>query len=209
VSLKTLNYKNKKQLKTKKMNKIETIEQANVVLINYLKDNNEKLRIQKIKDANYELKESQESNIYKSLNLGRLISESLSEFNSPEAKQERKNLGLKIGVEYFLEQAYSFKKSWAYKLIKAYELGGDVHKEYLNSGNVDKELSIAGLLKFANPTEESTEESTEGNSEGNSEESTEESNNKTIKIGAITINLGNASKEDILKAAEYLQNLAK
>jgi len=191
------------------MNKIETIEQANVVLINYLKDNNEKLRIQKIKDANYELKESQESNIYKSLNLGRLISESLSEFNSPEAKQERKNLGLKIGVEYFLEQAYSFKKSWAYKLIKAYELGGDVHKEYLNSGNVDKELSIAGLLKFANPTEESTEESTEGNSEGNSEESTEESNNKTIKIGAITINLGNASKEDILKAAEYLQNLAK
>jgi hypothetical protein len=191
------------------MSKIETTEQANVVLINYLKDNSEKLRIQKIKDANYELKESQESNLYKSLNLGRLISEGLNEFNSPEAKQERKELGLKIGVEYFLEQAYSFKKSWAYKLIKAYELGNDMHKEYLNSGNVDKELSVAGLLKFANPTEESTDEATDKSTDESTDEPTEESTTKTIKIGAITINIGDASTDDILKAIEYLQNLAK
>ena len=191
------------------MNTTNTTEQANVLLINYLKDNNEKLRIQKIKDANYELLTSQRNNLHKSLNLGRLISESLSEFNSPEAKQERKNLGLKISVEYFLEQAYSFKKSWAYKLIKAYELGNDMHKEYLNSGNVDKELSIAGLLKFANPTEEATEEATGEATGEDTGEATEESNNKTIKIGAIIINLCNATKEDMLKAAEYLQNLAK
>jgi hypothetical protein len=191
------------------MNKIETTEQANVLLINYLKDNSEKLRIQKIKDANYELLTSQRNNLHKSLNLGRLISEGLNEFNDATNKQLRKEIGLKIGVEYFLQQAYGFTKSWAYKLIKAYELGGDIHKEYLNSGNIDKELSIAGLLKFANPTEESTEESTEGNSEGNSEESTEESTTKTIKIGAITINIGDASTDDILKAIEYLQNLAK
>lgn len=181
---------------------------AKIVLDNYIKDNSESFRVDKIKTTNYELLTSQRGNLRTSLTLGRLISEGLGEFNSPEAKQFRKEMKLKISVEYFIEQAYGFTKSWAYKLVKAYELGEDIHTAYLNSGNTDKELSIAGLIAFANPKSEE-EASGEANEEEANEEASEEANEETAKFGGVTLTISKAAKDDILKAIEYLQKLAK
>lgn len=182
---------------------------AKIVFDNYIKDNKENYRIEKIREANYELLQSQRNSIYDCLNLGRLFFEALENFNSPVNKQLRKELGLKISVDYFISQAYGFSKAWVYRLIQAYKLGEDIKQEYLNSGNVDKELSIAGLLKFANKEEESTEEESEESTEESTEEESEEASEQITKFGGITISIDKAAKDDILKAIEYLQNLAK
>jgi len=180
----------------------KNIETANVVFANYIKEN-EKLNVEKINKETLQSSILQRQNLRHFLTLGKLISEGLNEFNSPEAKQQRKNLGLKISVEYFIENAYQYTKKQAYNLKNCYELPNDIKEAYLNSGILESELSMRGLLKFANPKEESEAEVSEAEvSEAEVSEASEQN-----KFGGVTITLTKASKKDIEEAIAYLTKL--
>ena len=185
----------------------KNIETANLVFANYIKEN-EKLNVDKINKETLQSSVIQRQNLRHFLTLGKLISEGLNEFNSPEAKQVRKNLGLKISVEYFIENAYQYTKKQAYNLKNCYELDDNIKKAYLESGILESELSMRGLLKFANPKDETSEvtegEVTEGEvTEGEVTEGESEQN----KFGGVTITLTKASKKDIEEAIAYLTKL--
>ena len=180
-------------------NSTNTIENANVVFANYIKEN-EKLNVSKIKEETGQSLEIQRQNLRHFLKLGKLISEGLNEFNSPEAKQMRKNLGLKISVEYFIENAYQYTKKQAYNLKNCYELPNDIKEAYLNSGILESELSMRGLLKFANPKDETETAETE---------TAETTESEQPKFGGVTLTLTKASKKDIEEAIAYLTNLVK
>jgi hypothetical protein len=171
----------------------KNIETANVVFTNYIKEN-EKLNVDKINKETLQSSVIQRQNLRHFLTLGKLISEGLSEFNSPEAKQVRKNLGLKISVEYFIENAYQYTKKQAYNLKNCYELDDKIKEAYLNSGILESELSMRGLLKFANPKDETSEAETSEASE-------------QTKFGGVTLTLTKASKKDIEEAIAYLTKL--
>ena len=175
----------------------KNIETANLIFANYIKEN-EKFNVAKIYTETLQSSVIQRQNLRHFLTLGRLISEGLNEFNSPESKQVRKNLGLKISVEYFIENAYQYTKKQAYNLKNCYELPNDIKEDYLNSGILESELSMRGLLKFANPKDETNEAET-NEAETNESEQT--------KFGGVTLTLTKASKQDIEEAIEYLKNL--
>jgi hypothetical protein len=189
------------------MNKVTNIETANVVFNNYIKEN-EKLNVAKINAETLQSSVIQRQNLRHFLTLGKLISEGLNEFNSAEAKQQRKNLGLKISVEYFIENAYQYTKKQAYNLKNCYELPNDIKEAYLNSGILESELSMRGLLKFANPKDETSEAETETEtSEAETSEADTSEASEQNKFGGVTITLTKASKQDIEEAIKYLTNL--
>lgn len=191
-------------------NEQNTIEKNLEVFNTYLKEKNELFNIAKIETAKQESLKLQRSNLDHSLKIGQLISVGLNEFNSPEAKQERKNLGLKISVEYFIKMAYGYAKRQAYYLKDAYELPADVKKDYRNSSILEADLSIKGLLRFANPKADVSEAETSEAEVSEAETSEAEvSENQQNKFGGVTITLTKASKSDIEQAIAYLTNLVK
>jgi hypothetical protein len=189
------------------MTKVTNIETANLVFATYIKEN-EKLNVAKIYTETLQSSVIQRQNLRHFLTLGKLISEGLNEFNSPEAKQVRKNLGLKISVEYFIENAYQYTKKQAYNLKNCYELPNDIKDAYLNSGILESELSMRGLLKFANPKAETSEAETEAEtSEADTSEADTSEASEQTKFGGVTLTLTKASKKDIEEAIAYLTKL--
>lgn len=193
--------------------KEQKTEDAKNLFETYLKENNELFRIDKVRDANVELYSLQRGNLRCSLNLGRLISEGLQNFDSDENKQLRKSARLNITTEHFIKTAYGFNKQWAYKLVKAHKLPEDIKEAYLKTGNLESEVSIAGLLKFADPTkkdapneDENTGAITEPNESAPvNEEQTAPTEVETVeKFGGIELHLNKATKEDITAAIAYL-----
>jgi hypothetical protein len=178
---------------------------ASMVFDTYLKEN-ERLNVDKIRKETLQSSVIQRINLRRYLIIGKLISEGLNEFNSPENKQLRKNLGLKISVEYFIENAYQYTKKQAYNLKNCYELPTETKDAYLKSGILESELSMRGLLKFANPKDETTDETSETTDE-TSETTEETSESEQTKFGGVTLTLTKASKQDIEEAIAYLSNL--
>ena len=62
-------------------------------------------------------------------------------------------------IEDFINEYYKVQKSWAYKLMRAAKLEGEIVAKFRESG---EPLSIANLLKFAKGGEATEGEATEG-----------------------------------------------
>lgn len=184
--------------------KEQKTEEAKNLFETYLKENNELFRIDKVRDANIELYSLQRGNLRASLNLGRLISEGLQNFDSDENKQLRKAARLNITTEHFIKTAYGFNKQWAYKLVKAYKLDDKIKEEYFKLGNLDGEVSVAGLLKFANPDKKDEAETSEAETVETVNEAAPTEVETIEKFGGIELHLNKATKEDIERAIAYL-----
>lgn len=198
---------------------METIAKNQELVITYLNENNETFRIEKVREQNFDLLNSQRETLDKGLNLGRLLSEAIANFNDPINKQLRKEKGLKISVEYFLSQAYNMDKSWCYRLVKAYELPNETKEAFRNSGISGKELSVMGLLNFAKPKKDAmtteteateTETETEADAIDKSYDIAIDAYTETfgtVKLLVSTENDGKVVSNDILKAIDYLNSL--
>jgi len=180
-----------------------SIEQNTEIFNNYLKENSLNFQTEKIKEFHYKLQGNSKENLKDSIYLGELFEKTKVIFLSAESKQERKNLGLKIGVKYFLEQNFSLSESYINRLIQGYD-SREKLIEYLETGHVGKNISIDNFIKYCNPKAETeTTETTE--TETTETETTE--NSEQNKFGGVTITLTKASKQDIEEAIEYLKNL--
>jgi len=186
-----------------------SVEQSTEVFITYLKENSLNFQTEKIKNLHYELQGNSKENLKSMVYLGQLFESSKAVFLSAESKQARKNLGLKISIKYFLEQNFSLSEGYINKLIKGYE-NRELLDTYLEAGHIGKCISIDNFNKYCNPTKETSEgEVTEGEvTEGEVTEGevTEVSEGEQTAFGGVTLTINKASREDILKAIEYLQN---
>jgi len=195
---------------------METIEKNMEVFNTYLKENAIQFETEKIKEFHYKLEGNSKDNLRDSIYLGQLFEKVKAIFLSPESKQERKNLGLKIGVKYFLEQNFLLSEGYINKLIQGFN-NKEKLDDYLKNGHIGKSISVENFLTYCNPKKEKETETTEA-------ETTEAETTKTdfdtliddienasnyteeAAFGGITLTISKASREDILKAIEYLQN---
>jgi len=181
-----------------------SIEQNTEIFNNYLKENSLNFQTEKIKEFHYKLEGSSKENLKDSIYLGGLFESAKVVFLSAESKQERKNLGLKIGVKYFLEQNFLMTESYINRLIQGYN-NRERLTEYLETGHVGKSISIDNFISFCNPKKETETTETETTETETTETETTENSEQTA-FGGITLTINKASREDILKAIEYLQN---
>jgi hypothetical protein len=181
-----------------------TIEQNTVVFNTYLVENKVLFNTEKIKDFHYKLQGNSKENLKDSIYLGEMFENTKVIFLSAESKQARKNLGLKISIKYFLEQNFALSESYINRLIQGYNLRENL-KSYLDSGHVGKSINIDNFIKFCNPKVETEASETEASETEASETEASETSEQTA-FGGITLTINKASREDILKAIEYLQN---
>ena len=112
-------------------------------------------------------------------------------------------------IEDFINEYYKVQKSWAYKLMRAAKLEGEIVAKFRESGEA---LSIANLLKFAKGGESAEGEQSEGEqSEGEGEAVSEGKKDKSLRIsvsakGDIKIK-GACKKEYITLLIEELKKL--
>ena len=172
-----------------------SVEQNTEIFNNYLKENSLNFQTEKIKEFHYKLEGNSKENLKDSIYLGGLFESAKVVFLSAESKQERKNLGLKIGVKYFLEQNFLMTESYINRLIQGYN-NREKLTEYLETGHVGKSISIDNFISFCNPKKETEATETEATSES-----------EQTKFGGVTLTLTKASKQDIEEAIEYLKNL--
>jgi hypothetical protein len=191
---------------TKVKNAPVSVEQTTEIFNTYLKENALNFQTEKIKDFHNKLKGNSKDNLRDAIYLGQLFESSKAVFLSAESKQQRKNLGLKTTVVYFLEQNFGLSEKYINKLIQGYNKR-EFLKEYLETGHLGSCISIDNFIKYCKPTKETSEgEVTEGEvTEGEVTEVSEGEGEQTA-FGGITLTINKASREDILKAIEYLQN---
>ena len=196
------------------MKKIETapvsVEQSTEVWTNYLKENSLLFQTEKIKEFHYKLQGNSKENLKDNIYLGQLFESAKVNFLSAESKQARKNLGLKIGIKYFLEQNFLLSEGYINKLIQGYN-NREFLTDYLETGHIGKSISVDNFLSYCNPKKETetAETETAENTETAETETAENNESEQTKFGGVTLTLTKASKQDIEQAIAYLTNLVK
>jgi hypothetical protein len=189
------------------MKQAQTNIELNTEVFNtYLKENSSVFQTEKIKEFHYKLQGNSKENLKDSIYLGELFEATKVIFLSAESKQARKNLGLKISIKYFLEQNFSLSESYINRLIQGYN-NREKLTEYLEAGHVGKSISIDNFITYCNPKKEvETAEVETAEVETAEVETAENNESEQTAFGGITLTINKASREDILKAIEYLQN---
>lgn len=190
------------------MEKQTNIEKNTEVFMNYLKENAKVFETEKIKEVHFKLQGNSKENLRETIYLGGLFEGAKARFLSAEAKQERKNLGLKISVKYFIEQNFNLSESYVNRLIKGFNLKDNL-ETYLETGHVGKPINIDNFVRYCNPKSEAeTTNETETAPETAPETATAEDSQQT-SFGGVTLTLNKATKKDIEEAIAYLNNLVK
>ena len=144
-----------------------------------------------------------------SLAQGEILLKDVETFKTDEGKKFFSDKGNAYPkIEDFINEYYKVQKSWAYKLMRAAKLEGEIVAKFRESG---EPLSIANLLKFAKGGEATEGEATEG--EATEGEATEvaDKKEKSLRIsvsakGDIKIK-GACKKEYITLLIEELKKL--
>jgi hypothetical protein len=197
------------------------IEKNKVIELNYFKENLEIFRVEKISEIWLKINSTSKENLRDNIYLGELLKQAKENFQSPENKQIRKNLNLKISMEYFYSQNFSFKESYCNRLIKGAEnflqYGQKKLDDYLNFGHIEqgKCISIDNFNLYCKPNNKKVKaveavevevEAVEVEVEAVEVEVEAVESVEAVDFGGVKLSLSKATKDDIEKAIEYLMN---
>jgi len=140
------------------------------------------------------------------LQLGKHCANALEYFKSDDYKAKAKEFNVSLTIEQLIKETYNYKKSFFYDLAKIGKIEQSKVDEYMSKVDGDNftELSVKGLLKFANGNE--TEGEGEGEGEGEVKEKSENLKISVDKNSKISIK-GKASKQVLTLLIEELKKL--